>query len=194
MKKGNNKGFTLIELLAVIVILSVLLAIAIPAVSKYINSSKKNVYVTNVKEYVKAARQELLINNSKYQLPINHNQATIISFEELKGTLDDGGEFSSYGGAFINNNSFVVVVNNGEAEDPDYIFYVAALDDKGYGIGNIDSGNATAGLIQNTKIESSNIVQLGVENGFSYTETANKLGVEVTKTYGYSSTNTNGND
>lgn len=34
--KKNNKGFTLIELLAVIVILGLLMAIAIPSVTRYI--------------------------------------------------------------------------------------------------------------------------------------------------------------
>ena len=45
----DNKGFTLIELLAVIVILGVLLAIAIPSVSKYINTAKKSAFIINVK-------------------------------------------------------------------------------------------------------------------------------------------------
>ena len=39
MKKKN--GFTLIELLAVIIILGILMIIAVPAVTKYINDSRK---------------------------------------------------------------------------------------------------------------------------------------------------------
>ena len=62
----NKKGFTLIELLAVIVILGVLLAIAIPAVSKYINTAKKSTYIINVKEYADAAKKELHLIDSEY--------------------------------------------------------------------------------------------------------------------------------
>ena len=39
--KNRIKGFTLIELLAVIVILGLLMAIAIPSVTKYITQSRK---------------------------------------------------------------------------------------------------------------------------------------------------------
>ena len=44
--KNSKKGFTLIELLAVIIILGVLLLIAVPTVSKYIEDSRKNAYIT----------------------------------------------------------------------------------------------------------------------------------------------------
>ncbi len=37
----NKKGFTLIELLAVIVILGVIMVIAVPAITKYIDNSRK---------------------------------------------------------------------------------------------------------------------------------------------------------
>ena len=45
MKKllNNKKGFTLIELLAVIVILAILVMVAIPAVTKYLNSARPNI-------------------------------------------------------------------------------------------------------------------------------------------------------
>ena len=56
MKIRNNKGFTLIELLAVIVIMGILLMVAIPAVSRIIENSRKDSLVTIAKEYVNAVR------------------------------------------------------------------------------------------------------------------------------------------
>ena len=43
-KKIDKKGFTLIEILAVIVILTMLFLIAIPAISRYINQSRSETY------------------------------------------------------------------------------------------------------------------------------------------------------
>ena len=50
----NKRGFTLIELLAVIVILAILITTAIPAVSRYLDSSRKDTYVINVKQALNA--------------------------------------------------------------------------------------------------------------------------------------------
>lgn len=58
MKKRfkNEKGFTLVELLAVVAILAIILAIAIPSVGGLINDSKDEAHETNMKLFENAAR------------------------------------------------------------------------------------------------------------------------------------------
>ncbi len=125
--KMNKKGFTLIELLAVIVILAVLLTIAIPAVSNYINSSKKSGYVTNVIQYIDAARNAAI--NTDYELPSDAGTATVIPFSLLEDKLEKGGKKSPYGNAWT-ADSFVMIVNEGTNESPRYEYYVHAYDGK----------------------------------------------------------------
>ena len=55
----NKKGFTLIELLAVIIILGILMIIAIPAVTEYISSSRKNAYITTASRYIDGVRNKI---------------------------------------------------------------------------------------------------------------------------------------
>ena len=62
----NKKGFTLIELLAVIIILGILMIIAIPSVTKYINDSRKNSYIGTAKEMVAGARN--MVNDGKLEM------------------------------------------------------------------------------------------------------------------------------
>ena len=144
----SKKGFTLIELLAVIVILGVLLAIAIPSVAKYINTAKKSTYVINVKEYADAAKKEFNLASSEYELPISYGEASVISFGELENALENGGKKSPYGAKFIDVYSYVMVVNDGSAEKPHFTYYIAAVDEKGYGIG-VKKNNSTGMLMNN---------------------------------------------
>lgn len=176
--KFNKKGFTLIELLAVIVILGVLLTVAIPAVTKYINSSKKGTYITNAKLYADEARNGAI--TGEFKLPIGTNQATIVMFSKILPKLEKGGTTSPYGGTYEENNSFVVIVNEATADNPKYVYYIAARDNKGYGIGNLAEGatTATAAIIEYDQLKESNIVQLAT--GATYTEPAGTTPGSVT--------------
>ena len=61
--KLNRKGFTLIELLAVITILGILMLILIPSVSRIIENSRKNTFLSTAKNYANAVRDEWAADN-----------------------------------------------------------------------------------------------------------------------------------
>ena len=75
-KKTNKKkmGFTLIELLAVIVILGLLLAIAIPSVTRYITQSRKKTVVSSIDGYISSAVNSVNVKITNFQHQIQYMQ------------------------------------------------------------------------------------------------------------------------
>ena len=119
MKRKN--GFTLIELLAVIIILGILMIIAIPSVTQYINNSRKSAYVDTAKEIVAGARNfvnegklEMFSTDTTYYIP-----ASCINTEN--------GQKSPYG-EFV--QAYVLVTFNGKG----YKYYWVSRDETGQGV------------------------------------------------------------
>lgn len=128
--KNNKKGFTLIELLAVIVILGVLLGIAIPKVSQYINQSRKNSFVSEAEVFIDSVRNDA--TSEIYPFPIRSNDVTIVTFDIAN--LDKSKNKSPYGGSYVYNKSYVAIINVGTGTDPEYKYYLAVQDTKNYAI------------------------------------------------------------
>ena len=126
MKRINKKGFTLIELLAVIVILGVVMAIAIPSMNKVIDNSKKDTLVSTAQEYINGAKTMLL---SAGELP-DYNNVLIVPINEIE--LDRGGKSPYTSTSFESSRSYVVVVNkadqNNAAGASEYEYYIALYD------------------------------------------------------------------
>ena len=98
----NKKGFTLVELLGVLVVLSVILMIAFPLITTYINKSKQKAYDTQMEIIMTGLKN--YANEHKEVLPVN--DADYVTF-----TL---GQLKSLG---IANNSVVNPLDGKEIDD-----------------------------------------------------------------------------
>ena len=134
MKRMNKKGFTLIELLAVIIILGVLMIIAIPSVTTYIQNSRKSAYVDTAAAYVEAVRTR--VNEGKdFRLFSTVTLYLIPVGDKLMGA--DGG------------HSCVSVESGGQSpfsDTWDYAYVGVTYDGKGYNYYYVGQDGAGQGL------------------------------------------------
>ena len=132
IKLNNKKGFTLIELLAVIIILGILMIIAIPSVTQYINNSRKSAYVDTAKEIVAGTRN--LVNEGK----LGMYDTNTTYYIPAKYVNTENALKSPYG-EFTDDSAYVGVIYDGKG----YKYYWISTDDAGQGVKKITPLKAT---------------------------------------------------
>lgn len=160
MKKMNSKGFTLIELLAVIVIMGILMMVAIPAMTRYIENSRKDTFLDTAKQYANAVKN-MWVSDSLIcgTVPSSANDAGTyyveIDSSTNKNNLLESGGTSSWGNRDVKGYVRVVVSEGAKNVETDY--YVALSDDI-HGIKDtIGTGAVTSDKLSRGKVETKDV-------------------------------------
>ena len=115
MNKNNKKGFSVIELLAVIVIVGLLVAIAIPVVNKQLNNFRHN-YYSKLEESIKTAGQDY-VSDKRFSKPTKLLYSRIVKVSDLEDEMYID-EVKDYLGNYCDSSdtsySYVVIVKTGE--------------------------------------------------------------------------------
>ena len=149
--KDKKKAFTLIELLAVIIILGVIMIIAIPSVTKYINDSRKKSYISTAQGVVNGARTKV----NEGELPLFDPYATYYIPYDMIQT--ENSIRTPYGEM---KEAYVVVTY----ERTGYDYYWTSVDEAGQGINLTDNSLLDVSKIQsNIKEISTDVAICGKE-------------------------------
>lgn len=101
----KKKGFTLVELLAVIVILAIILAIAVPSITKLIDNQRKSAFESSIKLIIKNLEVKLL-----------GDEEFDVGAADLSDLDVDPANYSSFSASYQDNVILVSATGQGKFE------------------------------------------------------------------------------
>ena len=148
MKKLNNKGFTLIELLAVIVILAILVAIAVPATTRYLAQAQKTTFSANAHAAIDAVKNDAYFSGQTV--------SKIYHLEEINALMDVKLNQSPYSREYDGSSYVELSIDaSGNA-----IYSICLIDIAGNGIYNNSIDTPTRAIAEND-VSDNSVVNLG---------------------------------
>jgi prepilin-type N-terminal cleavage/methylation domain-containing protein len=121
LTRKRTRGFTIIELLAAVIILGIILIIAVPAVTKYLDDSRSSSYVTTAKNIMSATR--VMVNSGKFSF----YDADVSYYIPTTCVQSENSNRSPYG----DFDPAYVIVNY---EKSGYSYYWVSRDEEGIGV------------------------------------------------------------
>ena len=112
-----NKGFTLIELIAVIVIIALLGMVTVPMIVGILNNSKEKMFVTNVKELVSIAEQDVTENSRSCKSDDNTSCLYTLMYADDKSVFTFGNEKLNFSGTILKGSGSIIIDMNGKAKE-----------------------------------------------------------------------------
>ena len=101
----DSRGFTLIELLAVIVIMGILMAVAIPSINLIIMDARKDIYVNSARTFINEAEKEVV--NSTFEI----DDPDTTYYIHIANLVDDATNLGKSGFATWSDSYVVATMN-----------------------------------------------------------------------------------
>lgn len=179
----NRKGFTMVELIAMMTVLAILMAIAVPNISGILKSNKESIQVEDINKMIETAKRKL--NNNEAAYPPKEEAGDIKKYCTVitLNALNDNGDFTKgvNDGEYQGDKSYIVIKridnSNGTYTYEYYIKLVEKKNNKYFSMGPVDFETFSS----NPKQYSS--IRVNEENVKSLTGTQEEVVAEINSAY-----------